>query len=125
MDQVQWQTLPWAYLFTIAIESAVLWFALSRQHPAGRRLFAGVWLTACTFPVLWIALPAVMYPQSPRWLLVLVGEAFVFAAECVLFWFAFDRGRSSRRDTLRDILAVVLANLASFLLGELAWWMRG
>ena len=124
MEYVQWREMLGAYLFTIAVESAILWFALSRQHPPGRRLFAGVWLSTCTFPILWIALPAAMYPDTPRWLFLLTGEGFVFAAECALFWLAFDRRRSPAGDTLADMLAIIVANLASFLIPECWRWMN-
>lgn len=106
-----------AYLLTVAVETAVLLVGLSRRHSVRARLFAGAWLTACTYPVVWLVLPPLF---EERWLYLLVAETFAPVAECVLFWFAFVRGRDpDRRATQRDFVAVVLANLASFGVGEL------
>lgn len=106
-----------AYLLTVAVETAVLLVALSRRHSIRARLFAGAWLTACTYPVVWLVLPPLI---EERWLYLLVAETFAPVAECALFWFAFVRWLApDRRATARDLLAVVLANLASFGVGVL------
>ena len=112
------------YLLTITVETAVLVALLSRRHPVRVRLFAGVWLTACTYPVVWVVLPPLF---TERWLYLLVAETFAPAAECVLFWFAFVRRlpRSDHRATLRDFVAITLANLASFGLGEVIHYYGG
>lgn len=105
------------YLITIAVEAPVLIVLLSRRHPPRVRLFAGVWLTACTYPVVWLVLPQMF---AERWLYLLVAETFAPVAECAIFWYAFIRGRpSDRRATLRDLAVVTLANLCSFGVGEL------
>src|SRR5438105_3140744 len=104
------------YLLTVAVETAVLLVGLSRRHPVRVRLFAGVWLSACTYPVVWLVLPLLF---AERWLYLLVAETFAPAAECVLFWLAFVRRLPpDRRATIRDMLAIVVANLCSFGLGE-------
>jgi len=41
-----WAFLPVGYLFSVLIETPVLLVGLSPRHPYGRRLFAGLWLTA-------------------------------------------------------------------------------
>ena len=105
-----WRFLPIGYLFTIAIETPVLFFGLSAHHSKKRRILAGVWLTACTYPIVVLVLPLVF---SERWLFLLVGEILAPVAECALFWVAF--GREAR---WRDFAVIVIANLASFLLGE-------
>jgi hypothetical protein len=106
------------YLVTIAVEAPVLFALLSHRHGPRARLFAGVWLTACTYPVVWLVLPP-LFDGQPRWLYLLVAETFAPAAECTVFWFAFVRGfPPDRRATRRDLAAVTLANLASFGLGE-------
>jgi hypothetical protein len=108
------------YLLTVAVETPVLLLALSRRHSLARRLFAGVWLTACTYPVVWYVIPHFFDPVEERGWYLLVAETFAPLAECLTFWAAFVWGRSDdRRATLRDLAAVVLANLASFGLGEL------
>ena len=106
------------YLVTIAVEAVVLVALLSRRHPLRVRLFAGAWLTACTYPVVWLVLPP-LFDGEPRWVYLLVAEAFAPAAECAIFWYAFVRPLPpDRGSTLRDLGAVTLANLCSFGLGE-------
>lgn len=105
------------YLLTVTVETPILSVGLSRRHPVRRRLVAGVWLTACTYPVVWLVLPGLF---AERWVYLLVAETFAPAAEGLLFWLAFVRGAPpDRRATLRDLAVVVLANLASFGVGVL------
>jgi hypothetical protein len=108
-----WRFLPVGYLFTIAIETPILFFGLSPQHSKARRIAAGVWLTACTYPIVVLVLPLLMMNQS-RTIYLLVAEVFAPLAECLLFWFAF--GKETRG---RDFVVIVIANVASFLLGAL------
>jgi hypothetical protein len=64
----------------------------------------------------WLVLPG-MFEQ--RWLFLLVAETFAPVAECALFWFTFLRhAPSDRRATRRDFVAIVVANLCSFGVGE-------
>jgi hypothetical protein len=109
-----WQFLPIGYLASILIETPILLFGLSRAHPWRRRLFAGIWLTACTYPVVILTLPVLF---ESRGTYLAVAETFAPAAECALFWAAFHpaKGASLRR----DMAAITLANLASFGAGEL------
>ena len=113
-----WRFLPLGYLLTILIETPILCVGLSRRHPLGRKLLAGVWLTACTYPVVTLVLPLLFSPNS-RGLYLVVAETFAPVAECVLFWLAFGReeevGTASMR---RDFIAIIVANLASFGIGE-------
>ncbi len=112
-DQLAW--MPLYYLITVAVELPVLWVALSRRHSPRVKLFAGFWLTACTYPVLWLVLPPLF--DNYR-LYLLVGETLVPIIECLLFWLVFIRGQpSNRRATLRDLAAIAAANLASFGVG--------
>ena len=108
-----WRFLPIGYLFTIAIETPILVLGLSRHHSIKRRLLSGVWLTACTYPIVVLVLPLVFVNQS-RSTFLWVAETFAPVAECLLFWLAF--GKESR---WRDFGVIVAANLASFLLGTL------
>lgn len=108
------------YTLTVAVETAVLLAGLSRRHPVRARLFAGVWLTACTYPVVWLVLPPLLLPNRAAYLAV--AETFAPAAECALFWLAFVKPLPpDRRTTARDMAAIVLANLASFGVGELIY----
>ena len=105
-----WQFLPVGYVFTILIETPILLIGLSPTHPWRLRLFAGIWLTACTYPIVILTLPA-LFEQRGTYLAV--AETFAPAAECALFW-------AVRPAVLRrDMVAIVVANLASFGIGEL------
>jgi hypothetical protein len=107
-----WHFLTIGYLFTIAIETPILFFGLSAHHPKSRRIFAGLWLTACTYPIVILVLPLLLVDYS-RAFFLLIAETFAPVAECLLFWLAF--GEDAR---WRDFAVIVVANLASFLLGE-------
>jgi hypothetical protein len=114
-----WLFLPFGYLLTILIETPVLLFGLSPKISLRQKLWCGVWLTACTYPVVVLVLPAAMQDVS-RNVYLLVAETFAPVAECFLFWLAF-RGREdlAMNDWLRCLAAIVAANLASFGIGEI------
>ena len=116
-----WRFLPLGYLFTVAIETPILFFALSPRHPKRHRILAGLWLTACTYPIVTLVLPLLMENYS-RAMFLVVAETFAPVAECILFWLAFGSAAEvGKRSMWRDFGAIVLANLASFLLGELSY----
>jgi hypothetical protein len=143
-----WLFLPLGYLFSIIIETPILLIGLSPRHPFQRKLFAGIWLTACTYPIVVIVLPEVFDPRDDRFRYLLVSETFAPVAECFLFCLAFwewkpgnglrtipalgglptqvpESGNdpSARWAFIRDMIAITLANLASFGLGEvLNYW---
>jgi hypothetical protein len=106
------------YLATVSIEGCILWFGLSSQHSKRTRLLAAFWLTACTYPMVVLVLPVLELSQS-RWVYLLVAESFAIIGECLLFRAAFPKEPAG--SSLRDTAVVAVANLASFLLGEL-WW---
>jgi hypothetical protein len=112
-----WVFLPLGYALSAAIEMPVLLIGLSRRHPIGRRLFAGFWLTACTYPIVVLVMPQLF---SERWLYLTVAEAFAPVAECLLFGAAFiPRAEWGRPSMWRDFAAITVANLVSFGVGEL------
>jgi hypothetical protein len=114
-----WRFLPLGYLLTILIETPILIFALSRRHPLKRKLLAGIWLTACTYPVVVLILP-LLFAGTSRTAYLLVAETFAPVVECILFWLTFGRENDSGSYSLwRDFAAIVMANLASFAIGEL------
>lgn len=122
-----WRFLPLGYLLTILIETPILVVGLSRRHPLKRKLLAGIWLTACTYPVVTLVLPLLFRPDA-RTLYLVVAETFAPVAECVLFWLAFgDAEQIGKSSMWRDFIAIILANLASFGLGEVvnAWHWFG
>src|SRR5262245_48819566 len=116
-----WGFFPVGYLFTVLIETPVLMVGLSREHSIGRRLFAGLWLTACTYPIVVIVLPLVFDVNEQRVAYLVVAETFAPLGECLLFWAAFGSAEYwSTRSMWRDFAAIVVANLLSFGLGEVA-----
>lgn len=108
-----WAFLPIGYAVTVAIELPILLLTLHPRHPIRRRILAGLWLTACTYPVVILVLPNLFDTNSERTLYLVVAETFAPAAEWALFLIAF--GAQSK---WRDGLAIVAANVASFLLGS-------
>jgi len=110
-----WRFLPVGYLLTIAIETPILLVGLSPHHPKRRRILCGIWLTACTYPIVVLVLPLLLVNHS-RALFLLVAETFAPVFECLLFWLAF-----GRETTWRDFGVIVIANLASFLAGEMVF----
>jgi hypothetical protein len=114
-----WLFLPFGYALTILIETPVLLLGLSPKINLRQKLWCGVWLTACTYPIVVLVLPALMQDFS-RNVYLLVAETFAPLAECFLFWLAF-RGRNlfEMGDWLRCFAAIVAANLASFGIGEI------
>jgi hypothetical protein len=117
-----WSFLPIGYLATILIETPILLLGLSTRHSLGRRLFAGIWLTACTYPMVVLVFPALIDAEQGRWRYLAVAETFAPLAECWLFWAAFKSScEGNRAATCRDLAAITLANLASFGVGEL-WY---
>jgi hypothetical protein len=129
MEQLQrnpWLFLPVGYLFSIAIETPVLCVGLSPQHPLSRRVLAGIWLTACTYPFVVLVAPniALLAPESfspteERVLYLAVAESVAHFGECLLFYLAF----RPLQDFWRDMIAVFCANLASFGIGEFVYFL--
>jgi len=113
-----WRFLPLGYLLTILIETPILITGLSKRHTLKRKLLAGVWLTACTYPIVVLVLPLV-FAASSRALYLTVAETFAPVAECILFWLAYGvKEEVGKRSMWRDFSAITVANLASFLAGE-------
>lgn len=119
-----WYFLPIGYLFTIMIETPVLLAGLPSKLTFKQKLMCGIWLTACTYPIVVLVLPAVFF-DSPRWLYLTVAEIFAPAAECLIFWLAFrSRDILITRDWLVSFIAIIIANLASFGFGEVLNYYR-
>ena len=115
-----WSFLPKGYFFTIAIELPILLVGLSRIHSLNRKFLAGLWLTACTYPMVVLVFPLVVDAAPMRWLYLLIAETFAPLAECLLFGLAFRRGLTLADGSCwRDYFVIILANLASFGLGAL------
>jgi hypothetical protein len=114
-----WLFLPLGYLLSVAVETPVLIAGLTRSLSFKQRLFAGLWLTACTYPIVVLVLP-VLFASTTRDIYLLVAETFAPVAECALFWLAFRRRATfSTAAWVRNFAVIVVANLLSFAAGEL------
>jgi hypothetical protein len=112
-----WLFLPIGYLLTVSIETPILLIGLSKTHSIGARLFAGLWLTACTYPIVVLVLPMLL-AEVPRPTYLALAESFAPVAECLLFWAALgSRQQLGRLSMSRDFAAIILANLTSWLVG--------
>lgn len=114
-----WLFLPIGYLTTILIETPILLFGLSPKLSFKQKLLCGVWLTACTYPIVVLVLPAIFLDYS-RNLYLVVAETFAPVGECFFFWLAF-RGKNllDTNEWVRSFFAIIAANLASFGIGEI------
>lgn len=114
-----WRFFLIGYPFTILIETPILLIGLSQRHPLKRRIFAGIWLTACTYPIVVLVLP-LLFANFSRSIYLCVAETFAPVAECILFWLAYGNSEElGKRSMWQDFGAIVIANLASFLGGEI------
>ena len=113
-----WFFLPVGYLLTILIETPILVAGLSSKLSLRQKLLCGIWLTACTYPIVVLVLPTIFF-GIPRWQYLLVAETFAPVAECLIFWLAFRSKKLLQgADWIRSFAAIVIANLASFGFGE-------
>jgi hypothetical protein len=116
----RWLFLVVGYPLSVALETPVLLVGLSRRHSLRVRLFAGLWLTACTYPIVTLVLPGWFDLPAQLVASVAVAETFAPVAECALFWAAFGRRSEwGRRSMWRDFVAITLANFTSFGVGAL------
>ena len=114
-----WRFLIPGYLLSILIETPVLLIGLSKRHSIRRRLIAGVWLTACTYPIVVLVLPP-LFINTSRANYLIVAETFAPVGECILFWLAYgERKELGKASMWRDFATIIVGNLASFGLGEL------
>ena len=113
-----WFFLPFGYLVTILIETPVLLLGLSGKLSIRQKMLCGIWLTACTYPIVVLVLPTLFFGE-PRWQYLAVAEVFAPVAECAIFWLAFrSKNLLLPGDWIRSFVAIIIANLASFGLGE-------
>src|SRR5436305_13036946 len=109
-----WHFLLLGYPLTILIETPILVIGLSRRHSLRRRLFAGVWLTACTYPIVVLVMPLI-FAHSSRAVYLIIAETFAPVGECALFWIAYGKAEELGKQSMwRAFAAIVIANLSSF-----------
>jgi hypothetical protein len=102
-----WLFLPVGYVLSVLCETPILYVGLSRHYTNRERLFAGAWLTACTYPIVILVIPML----TGRFYLP-IAETFAPLAECLLFVWSFKKTWRAR-----DMAAIVAANLCSFGVG--------
>lgn len=107
-----WRAMAAGYLLTVLIETPVLAAGMPARSWRDR-LIAGVWLTAVSYPLVWLVVPAFLDPTAQRFAYLAVAETLAPLVECAAFHFGFGKA------TPRELAAIVLANLTSFLAGEL------
>ena len=117
MNSTQWTSFVIGYMLTVAVELPILWIGLARNYSRPDRLWAGFWLTACTFPIVWLVLPNLCV--GPRWQYLIAAESFAPLAECLLFRAAFSARPCFSASPNREDAVILLANVASFAMGEL------
>jgi hypothetical protein len=117
------------YLTTILIEAPILLLCLSARHAIREKAIAGVMLTACTYPIVVLVLPELLWRPFGYVTYISLAETFAPLAEIVIFYFIWIRrlsGTARHVDTMRDFAAIVAANLASWLGGGLfIGWVAG
>ena len=114
-----WLFLPVGYLLTILVETPILLLGLSGKLSVRQKFLCGIWLTACTYPIVVLVLPTLFFGE-PRWQYLAVAETFAPVAECIIFWIAFrSKQLLQNTDWVRSFAAIVVANLASFGAGEI------
>ena len=114
-----WLFLLFGYVVTVVIELPILVAGLHRRHGMRDRIVAGFLLTAFTYPVVVLVLPSVctLLNITSRGVYLLIAEVFAPVAEVVFFRFICGRPLLAGPD--RDAAVIVVANLASFVLGEI------
>jgi hypothetical protein len=116
LDSVWVAFVGW-YLFAVAVEAPILYAGLSRDVAPRTRVAMGFWLTGCTLPIVFLAMPPLLIRDGDPTLYVIVAETFAPAAECALF-----RWRLGHLGA-RNAAAIIAANLASFGGGRLLRWL--
>src|ERR1700737_1919720 len=83
-----WLFFPIGFLFTVAIEAAVLLPGLSARHPMRRRIFAALWLNACSYPIVILVLPLLINLNEHYAAYLWIAEIFAPVSGCPLFCLA-------------------------------------
>jgi hypothetical protein len=109
------------FLVTITIETPILLLLLTARHNWRDRITAGVLLTACTYPIVVLVMPQLLWQFFGHTIYIAIAETFAPTAECAIFYFAWIRPTQPpphTRDTLQDFAAITIANLTSWLGGS-------
>ena len=121
-SQQLWTFFPIGYMLTVTLEMPFFLLGLTRKHSLKRRFLAGLWLNACSYPIVVLVLPAIIDTVNHRVLYITIAETFAPLLECLLFALLFHRHKElSRRQQAQDFAAIIAANLFSFLFG--GWFL--
>lgn len=106
------------YILTVLIEVPILCVGMSSKHRMKDKVISGLLLTAFTYPIVIMVIPAGLYSAdiTSRWACLGVSETFAPLAEILFFRYLVHQRFMSTLD--RDAVAIVVANLASFVAGE-------
>lgn len=120
-----WLLLILGYGLTVLIEIPILLMGLPGKYAIKETIITGLLLTAITYPVVIMVLPAIFTGMGleNRILYLAVAESFAPITEVLFFRYLTDQPLSRRFD--REAAVIVIANLTSFLLGEagLSQWL--
>jgi len=113
-----WLLLICGYLLTTLIEIPILILGLPTKFAVKDTIVNGLLLTAITYPVVVLVLPAIFTGMGieNRVLFLAVAESFAPITEVLFFRYLIDQPLAARLD--REAAVIVVANLTSFLLGE-------
>ena len=120
-----WLLLIFGYLLTVLIEIPILLTGLPGKYTTKETIINGLLLTAITYPVVIMVLPAIFTGMGieNRVLFLMFAESFAPITEVLFFRYLIDQPLTGRLD--REAAVIVIANLTSFLLGEagLSQWI--
>jgi len=103
------------YIATVAIEVPVLIAGLTRRHNLRTRFTCGLLLTAFTYPIVVLVLPATVLPYWGQTIYLAIAESYAPLAEVLFFRFMTNQKLPAALD--RDAVVIMCANLLSFALG--------
>ena len=116
-----WRFLWIGYLFTVAIETPVLLVGSPNAIAYGIDCWPGIWLNACSYPIVVLVFPYLVWVPFGRRVSWRLPRPSLRWPNAALFWLAFGNPQERfRRSMYQDFATIVVANLASFLIG--LWW---
>lgn len=120
LDPLLWTKLAvTGYILTISLETPVLFLGLRSRYSVKERLFAGAFLTACSYPFVAVFFPMIWNPYQNYNTYILVSEVFAPVSECAVFAWLFQRQKKlQKRDRIFDYVVITVANLVSYVTGE-------
>lgn len=121
IDPLTWARMAiLGYLLTISMETPILFFGLANRYSLKQKLFAGAFLTACSYPFVAVFFPMIWDPYENYNTYIVVSEIFAPLSECVIFAWLFQRRKPglTLKQRMFDFAAIIAANLFSYLFGE-------